>query len=57
MVKMMVELPKSATIKDLKAVVAERMNIDPTTVLTLAICLMLASLRGNLLQEVLQTSH
>jgi len=27
-----VELPKSATIKDLKHVIAERMNVDPTIV-------------------------
>ena len=32
LIQMPVELPKNAYIKDLKKVVAERMNVDPATV-------------------------
>lgn len=32
LITMTVELPKSAYVRDLKKVVAERMNVDPTTV-------------------------
>lgn len=54
MIRMAVELPKSAYIRDLKKLVAERMNVDPTNVCTQKkFILTVASIRRNLLKEVL----
>jgi hypothetical protein len=55
---MEVELPKSAYVKDLKRVVAQRMNVDPSTVTgSFSSWLIIACLRRTLFKEVLQTSH
>jgi len=57
MVRVAVELPKSATIKDLKKVVGERMKVKPSTVIALSFHLIIAPICRNLPKEILQASR
>jgi hypothetical protein len=47
------ELPKSATIRDLKKVVGERMGVDPSKVFFLRTCADIVIIGRNILEKVL----
>jgi hypothetical protein len=54
MVRMTVELPKTAYIRDLKRVVGERMNVDPEIVFSFnPLALMIAAISRNIFEKVL----
>jgi hypothetical protein len=59
MVQMEVELPKSATIRDLKKLVGERMGVNPAKVSIqfLKSHLTIVTFRRNILKKVLQASY
>jgi hypothetical protein len=56
MVKMEVELPRSSTIRDLKKVVGERMQVDPSKVYLSWMLLTIATFGGSFSEKVFQTS-
>jgi hypothetical protein len=56
-VKMAVEMPKSATIWDLKKLVGDRMGVDPSKVCLSKLHANIVNVGGNLFEKILQTSY